>query len=73
MKLNKFKIIFFIVVLVVLIVLVGLIGFRWSKHQHIENQVLKNENDNTHYIEKRDKTVKAPKKLKQFLIKRTNV
>lgn len=70
MKLNKFKIIFFIVVLVVLIVLVGLIGFRWSKHQHIENQVLKNENDNTHYIEKRDKTVKAPKKLKTVLDKK---
>ena len=58
MKLNKFKIIFFIVVLVVLIVLVGLIGFRWSKHQHIENQVLKNENDNTHYIEKEIKQLK---------------
>ena len=48
----------------------GLIGFRWSKHQHIENQVLKNENDNTHYIEKRDKTVKAPKKLKTVLDKK---
>ena len=59
MKLNKFKIIFFIIVLVTLIVLVGILGFKWSKHHEVETQVLKNQSDNTNYIEKRDKSVKA--------------
>ncbi|WP_367120878.1 serine hydrolase domain-containing protein [Staphylococcus capitis] len=70
MKLNKFKIIFFIIVLVTLIVLVGILGFKWSKHHEVETQVLKNQSDNTNYIEKRDKSVKAPEKLKTIVDKK---
>lgn len=70
MKLNKFKIIFFIIVLVTLIVLVGVLGFKWSKHHEVETQVLKNQSDNTNYIEKRDKSVKAPEKLKTIVDKK---
>ncbi len=64
MKLNKFKIIFFIIVLVTLIVLVGLLGFKWNKHHMVENHALKKKNDNSTYIEKRDKSLKTPNKLK---------
>lgn len=73
MKLNKFKIIFFIIVLVILIVLVGILGFKWSKHHEVETRVLKNQSDNTNYIEKRDKSVKAPKKLKTVVDKKESM
>lgn len=70
MKLNKFKLIFFIIVLVILIVLVGLLGFKWSRHHEVDSQALKKQSNNTEYIKKRDKSVKAPKKLKTVFDKK---
>ena len=62
MKLNKTKIIFFIIVLVILIVLMIIFGRKWSEYLQTDSRIFKNDNET--YILKKDKHEKAPKKLK---------
>lgn len=64
MKLNKFKIVFFIIVLLTLVVSIGILGVEWTRHLELKKQTLSQESGNTNYIEKRDKTAEKPKKLK---------
>ena len=64
MKLNKFKIVFFIIVLLTLVVSIGILGVEWTRHLELKKQTLSQESGNTNYIEKRDKTVEKPKKIK---------
>ena len=51
MKLNKFKIVFFIIVLLTLVVSIGILGVEWTRHLELK-QTLSQESGNTNYIEK---------------------
>ena len=51
MKLNKFKIVFFIIVLLTLVVSIGILGVEWTRHLELK-QTLSQESGNTNYIER---------------------
>ena len=39
MKLNKFKIVFFIIVLLTLVVSIGILGVEWTRHLELKTNV----------------------------------
>lgn len=41
MKLNKFKIVFFIIVLLTLVVSIGILGVEWTRHLELKKQNVK--------------------------------
>ncbi len=43
---------------------IGILGVEWTRHLELKKQTLSQESGNTNYIEKRDKTVEKPKKIK---------